>query len=134
MRRRRLTMRLTWRDGVAVGLVGAIVVPYAGWLALGEVPLVHSGRAVAVVGLGLGFVAHAVIARGDHLQGAGLSAAWAAVASLLAGFNALLFADFAAGPFVLALFMGSILVSLALELDAHSNGRIQGRFAHKARG
>ena len=113
-------MRLKAKDLVATTLVAALAVPYVGYLIRGEMPFIEDVRGMAVTGLVLGGAAYWVIARGDRLEGFGLVATYAAVASLLAGFVALLFAEFAAAEALLAIFMVTIVVVLAMKLSEHA--------------
>ena len=113
-------MRLKVKDLVATGLVAAIAVPYIGYLVRGEMPFIEDARGMSAVGLALGGLAYWVIARGDQLQGFGLVATYAAVAGLLAGVVALLFAEFAAAEVLLAIFMVTIVVVLAMKLSEHA--------------
>jgi hypothetical protein len=118
-------MRLKARDLVAATLVAAVAVPYVGYLSRGEMPFIEDARAMSATGLVLGGAAYWVIARGDRLEGFGLVATYAAVTSFLAGFVALLFADFAAAEALLAIFMVTIVVVLAMKLSEHA-GALRG--------
>ncbi len=113
-------MRLKVKDLVATTLVAAVAVPYVGYLVRGEMPFIEDARGMSAVGLALGGLAYWVIARGDQLAGFGLVATYAAVVSLLAGFVALLFAEFAAAEALLAIFMVTIVVVLAMKLSEHA--------------
>jgi uncharacterized YccA/Bax inhibitor family protein len=113
-------MRLKVKDLVATTLVTAVAVPYIGYLVRGEMPFIEDARGMSAIGLALGGLAYWVIARGDRLDGFGLVATYAAVVSLLAGFVALLFAEFAAAEVLLAIFMVTIVVVLAMKLSEHA--------------
>ena len=113
-------MRLKAKDLVATALVAAVAVPYIGYLVRGEMPFIEDVRGMSATGLVLGGVAYWVIARGDRLEGFSLVATYAAVAGLIAGLVALLFAEFAAAEALLAIFMVTIVVVLAMKLSEHA--------------
>ena len=113
-------MRLKVKDLVATTLVVAIAVPYVGYLVRGEMPFIEDVRGMSATGLVLGAAAYWVIAHGEGLKGFGLVATYAAVAGLLAGLVALLFAEFAAAEVLLAIFMVTIVVVLAMKLSEHA--------------
>jgi hypothetical protein len=50
-------MRAPRKDAIATVLVTAVVVAYAGYLARGDLPLIHDARGMAGVGLVLGLAA-----------------------------------------------------------------------------
>lgn len=56
-------MRITYKDVVATLLVAAIVVPYLGYLAWGDMPFIQDPRGMAATGLVLGLAAAAVAGR-----------------------------------------------------------------------
>jgi hypothetical protein len=68
-------MRIINRDSVATALVDIVVVTYASYLALGNLPVIQSVRGVAAVGLVLGLTSRAVGRRPAFRQ------RWAALAS-----------------------------------------------------
>ena len=55
--RRWIPVRLTWRDGVATLLIGAIVAAYLGHVMSASIPLVTDPGDIAAAGLLLGFLA-----------------------------------------------------------------------------
>jgi hypothetical protein len=56
-------MRITYKDVIATLLVAAIVVPYIGYLAWGDMPFIQDPRGMAATGLVLGLAAAAVAGR-----------------------------------------------------------------------
>jgi hypothetical protein len=56
-------MTITGKDVVTSGLVAAIVVPYLGYLAFGEMPFIQDPRGMGATGLLLGLLAAAVAGR-----------------------------------------------------------------------
>jgi len=60
---RALRMRITWKDVVATVLVAAILVPYIGYLARGDMPFVRDPGGIAAAGLILGVAAAALTGR-----------------------------------------------------------------------
>jgi hypothetical protein len=94
-------MRFTWKDIVAMILVAAIVVPYAGYLARGEMPFIEDASGMAAAGLVLGLAAvmlagraaldpgplhRAALLTGVGAFGLGVAAAWTDDEWLLAAF------------------------------------------------
>ena len=112
-------MRLKTRDLIAAGLVALIAIPYVGYLVNGEMPFVEDPRGMAAIGLVLGIAAFLVIRTGDRLDRLGKSELALAGTSLVLGIIALVLAEAAAAEVLLALFMVSILVVIAVELMDH---------------
>ncbi len=108
------------RDLVATLLVVAIAVPYVGYLIDGDMPFVKDARGMSAVGLVLGGVAFWVLRGGNQRDRVGKTETWIAMLSVVLGFVALGFAETAAAELLLAIFMGSILVVLAIELIDHA--------------
>ena len=119
-------MRLTVRDLVATLLVVAIAVPYIGYLIDGEMPLVQDARGMAGVGLLLGGAAFVVLLGGNEQDRLGKIQIGSASVSAVLGIVALGFAETAAAEVLLALFMASILVVLAIVLIDHAGWRHAG--------
>jgi hypothetical protein len=113
-------MRLTVRDLVATLLVVAIAVPYIGILIDGEMPFVQDARGMAGVGLLLGGAAFVVLLGGNQRDRLGKIQIGSALVSAVLGIVALGFAETAAAEVLLALFMASILVVLAIVLIDHA--------------
>src|SRR5690349_23359712 len=119
-------MKITYKDLIATLLVAAIVVPYLGFLAWGQVPLIQDARGMTGAGLLLGLGAAAVAGRAafrrdvDHRTALGsgivalllgVTAVWAETSAVLLGF-----------------FMVAIVVTWALgEYAAHHTGVDTGR-------
>ena len=112
--------RLTVRDHVATALVALIIVPYLVHLAWDEVPMLQEPRALAGLGLVLGFSAFVIIRGADILDWAGLAEVGLALASLVLGLAALVLSGTAAAEALLAAFMVSILVVWAVEILDHA--------------
>ncbi len=113
-------MRLGAKDLVATVLVALIAVPYVGYLINGEMPFVKDPRGMAAVGLALGAVAFLVVRQHDSANRVGLTEIGLAVVSLALGTVTLFAAETAAADVLLALFMGSILLWLVVELSDHA--------------
>ena len=113
-------MRLQVRDLVAMLLVAAIAVPYVGYLIDGDVPLVQDARGMSAVGLLLGAAAFAVLVGDNKRDRVGKIETGLAMLSAVLGVVALALAETAAAEVLLAIFMGSILVVLAVELIDHA--------------
>jgi hypothetical protein len=112
-------MRLGVKDLVATVLVALIAVPYVGFLINGDMPFIKDPRGMAAVGLVLGIAAFLVVRSGDAVNRVGKTEIGLAVGSVALGLVALGFAETAAAEVLLALFMGSILLWLVVELADH---------------
>lgn len=125
-------MSTTSKDVVATLLVAAIVVPYIGYLAWGEMPFVQDPRGMAAVGLILGLAA-AVVAGRDAFTPEPLhrAALGAGVVALVLGI-ATVWAE--TSEALLAAFIIAIVVTWALGEAAHVRGSVTtGRpMAHRA--
>lgn len=113
-------MRLKARDLVATLLVVAIAVPYVGYLIDGDMPFVKDARGMSALGLVLGAAAFGVLWSGNQRDRIGKTEAGLAIVSAVLGVVALFLAETAAAELLLAIFMGSILVILAIELIDHA--------------
>lgn len=113
-------MRLKVRDLVAILLVAAIAVPYVGYLIDGDMPFVQDARGMSAVGLLLGAAAFLVLLGGNKRDRAGKIEIGVTMVSGVLGLVALGFAETAAAEVLLAIFMGSILVVLAIVLIDHA--------------
>jgi len=115
-------MRITYRNIVSTLLVAAIVVPYVGYLAWGQMPFIQDPRGMAATGLVLGLVAAGVAGRdvlahepmhraavvtGVAALGLGIEALWVATSELL-----------------LALFVVAVVVTWALGEIAATHGSV----------
>ncbi|MDT0164284.1 hypothetical protein Q9R32_01790 [Actinotalea sp. AC32] len=112
-------MRMKTKDVVALLLVALIAVPYVGYLVRGEMPFVQDPRGMSAIGLVLGVAAFLTFRWGDSLDRLGWVEIALGVASFALGVTALLLAETAAAEVWLAVFMGSILLVVAIELLDH---------------
>jgi hypothetical protein len=113
-------MRLKARDLVATLLVAAVLVPYVGYLINGEMPFLKDPRGLSALGLLLGAAAFLVIRTGRATDRIGKTEIGLAMASAVLGIVTLAVAETAAAEVLLAIFMASILVVLAVELIDHA--------------
>jgi hypothetical protein len=123
-------MRLGVKDVVATVLVALIAIPYIGYLVNGEMPFVKDPRGMAAVGLVLGVAAFLVVRWGDALDRFGWAETGLAVLVLALGVVTLFLAETAAAEVLLAVFMGSILLMLMVELADHA-GVFRGAVSHR---
>jgi len=115
-------MRITYKDVVATLLIAAIVVPYIGYLAWGDMPFIQDPRGMAGTGLALGLAAAAVAGRAAldpepahrAALGSGIVALALGIAALAVGTSEVL----------LALFIAAIVVTWALGEFAHTRGSV----------
>jgi hypothetical protein len=105
--------KLTIRDGIATGLLVAILVPYVGYLVRGEMPFVQDARGMSATGLVLGVVAYLVAGRITTATAAGRVELGAAVATFALGVAALVLAETVAAEVLLAVFVAAIVVTWA---------------------
>ena len=125
-------MRITYKDVVATLLVAAIVVPYIGYLAWGDMPFIQDPRGMGATGLILGLAAALVAVRAifkpDPIHrtalGAGVVALVLGVATVWAETSETL----------LAAFIVAIVVTWVLGEAAHLRGPVTARrpLAHHA--
>lgn len=113
------SMRLGVKDLIATVLVALIAVPYVGFLINGDMLFIKDPRGMAAVGLALGIVAFLVLRSGDAVNRVGKTEIGLAAGSMTLGFVAFGLAETAAADVLLALFMGSILLWLVVELADH---------------
>jgi len=110
-------MQLSKADRLATVLVGAIAVPYVGYLFFGMMPFILDARAMAATGLGLGLAACAVGAR----FGVPLDRGFWLLGVLGAGTVAIGVAALVTErPGLLAAFMAGIVVVWGLSLMRHA--------------
>jgi glucose uptake protein GlcU len=115
-------MKITYRDVVATLLVAAIVVPYIGYLAWGDIPFIQDPRGMAATGLVLGLAAAAVAGRSAlHPDPMHRAALGSGVAALALGIAAL-WAE--TNEVLLALFIVAIVVTWMLGEIAHARGSV----------
>lgn len=113
------TTRLTVRDYAATALVALILVPYLGYLAWDDTPVLQDPRALAGWGIALGLPAFVIIQGADIMDWTGRAEIGLASVSLLLGMAALVLSETAAADLLLAAFMASILVVWLVEILDH---------------
>jgi hypothetical protein len=113
-------MRLTIRDLVGSLLFLAIAIPYAAFLVRDDMPFIRSEFEMSATGLLLGATAFLVMHGGDHRNQLGTAEEVIGAVALGTGLTALFFAGTAWASWLLAIFMGSLLVLWAFELSAHA--------------
>jgi hypothetical protein len=115
------TIRVTYNDVIATLLVAAIMVPYIGYLAWGDMPFTQDPRGMAATGLILGLAAAAVAGRAsferDPLHRAALGSG---IIALVLGIAAV----WAETEVLLALFIAAIVVTWALGEFASTRGSV----------
>ncbi|MGW5191801.1 hypothetical protein ACWEOO_21335 [Kribbella sp. NPDC004138] len=109
-------MRLRVRDILAVVLLLAVLVPYVGYLVDSDVPLIDDPRAMASTGLFLGGLAFWVIRGGQRTTRLGRVEAGAAGLALVLYVLTIALAATGGVELLLAAFMCSLLLVLALDL------------------
>jgi NhaP-type Na+/H+ or K+/H+ antiporter len=124
-------MKLTTRDFVSTLLIVLVVVPYAGYLAFGEMPFVEDARGMAAVGLALGTVAYLVLSSGDPRGLTDSVESGVALAAFVLGFVAFALAETAAAEALLAAFIGAILIAWAIKMMDHAGVLFTGTPTHK---
>ena len=112
-------MTLKLKDLGATLLVAAVAVPYIGYLARGEMPLIEDPRGMSGIGLVFAAVAFRVMSRGDTFDQTAKVQAAMAVATLALGVAAFELAETAAAEVLLAAFMVSIALVWAAKLLDH---------------
>jgi hypothetical protein len=125
-------MRITYKDVVATLLVAAIVIPYLGYVAWGDMPFIQDPRGMAATGLVLGLAAAAVAGRAAFdpepvhraALGTGAVALALGIAALLVGTSEVL----------LAAFVVAIVLTWALGEIAHARRAVASHrsMAHSA--
>jgi hypothetical protein len=115
-------MRITYKDVIATVLIVAIVVPYIGYLAWGDMPFIQDPRGMAATGLVLGLAAAALAGRAafdpDPMHRAALCSG---VVALALGIAALVAETNEA---LLALFIVAIVATWAIGEIAHVRGPV----------
>jgi hypothetical protein len=111
-------MRITSKDVIATLLVAAIVVPYVGYLAWGDMPFIQDPRGMAATGLILGLAAAATAGRAAlDPEPVHRAALVSGVVALTLGVAALLVGTSEA---LLAVFVVAVVVTWALGEFAHA--------------
>ena len=113
-------MRLRARDVIALVLVAAAVVPYAGYLIRGDVPLISSTREMASTGIFFGALAFWIIRGGNRPGRLGRIEAGLAVLAVALYVVTIALSATAAADLLLTALMLSIVVVFAVDLlDTH---------------
>lgn len=102
-------------------LVVAVLVPYVGYLLNGDVPLIDDARQMASTGLLLGGVAFWVIRSGHRPLPLGKIEAGSAALAVLLYILTIALSTTAASELLLAAFMLSLMLVLALDLAEHDS-------------
>ncbi|WP_350275782.1 hypothetical protein [Kribbella sp. HUAS MG21] len=109
-------MRSRVRDVVALLLLVAVLVPYAGYLVNGEMPLIENAQAMASTGLLLGGLAFWVLRSPRGPQRIGKVEAGSAALGLTLYILTIALAATSAAEFLLAGFIGSLLLVFIADL------------------
>ena len=112
-------MKLNIRDGIATVLLAAILVPYVGYLAWGDVPFIQDPRGMSAVGLILGAAMFLTAGRFTWTF-AGKVEIGAGIVALAMGVIALLLAETGVAELLLAVFMATIVVTWAVQMLHHA--------------
>lgn len=113
-------MKLRLRDLFATLLVLAVGVPYAMYLATGDLPTaIGDFGGLAFVGLVFGTAAFLVQSKGDLLDRPARMEEVVAAVVFIIGLIALMYSEAAVAEVLLAVFMGAIFVVWALEMLDH---------------
>ena len=113
-------MKLSIRDGAATLLLGAILVPYVGYLVNGSMPFIKDPRGMSATALILGAAAFLFAGRFSGSTTLGITEVVLVVVSLGVGVAALLLAETVAAEALLAVFIGAIVVTWGVQLLHHS--------------
>jgi hypothetical protein len=113
-------MKLSIRDGIATALVAAILVPYAGYLVRGEMPFIQDPRGMSATGLIIGVAAFLVAGKISMAGTLNKVEVGLAIVALAVGLVALGLAGTAAAEVLLAVFIGAIVVTWAVEMLQHA--------------
>ena len=113
-------MRFHLKDLFATLLMGAIAVPYIGYLVRGEMPPIEDARGMAGTALVFGAVAFLVMWRGDPFDRTGKAETTLAVVSLALGVAAFELSETAAADLLLAVFMVSLVLVWLVKVSDHT--------------
>jgi hypothetical protein len=113
-------MKLSIRDGIATLLVAAIVVPYVGFLINGDMPFIKDPRGMSATALILGVAAFLFAGRFTTDSGIGMLEIVLAVLTAAIGVVAVLAAETAAAYLLLAILIGGIGLTWAVQMVHHS--------------
>ena len=113
-------MRFHLKDLFATLLMGAIAVPYIGYLVRGEMPPIEDARGMAGTALVFGAVAFLVMWRGDPFDRTGKAETALAVVSLALGVAAFELSETAAADLLLAVFMVSLVLVWLVKVSDHT--------------
>jgi len=113
-------MRLSIRDLIATLLVAAIGVPYVGFLVNGEMPFIKDPRGMSATALVLGVAAFLCAGRFTTGSGIGILEIVLAVLTTGVGVFAVLLAESSAAYVLLAILIGGIALTWAVQMVHHS--------------
>lgn len=113
-------MRFHLKDLFATLLIGAVAVPYIGYLLRGEMPPIEDAHGMAGTALVFGAVACLVMWRGDPWDRTGKGEAALAVVSLGLGLAAFELSETAAADLLLAVFMVSLVLVWLVKVSDHT--------------
>lgn len=113
-------MRFHLKDMFATLLVGAVAVPYIGYLLRGEMPPIEDAHGMAGTALVFGAVACLVMWRGDPWDRTGKGETALAVVSLGLGLAAFELSETAAADLLLAVFMVSLVLVWLVKVSDHT--------------
>ncbi|HET9996962.1 MAG TPA: hypothetical protein VFQ17_05575 [Nocardioides sp.] len=113
-------MRFHLKDLFATLLIGAVAVPYIGYLLRGEMPPIEDAHGMAGTALVFGAVACLVMWRGDPWDRTGKGETALAVVSLGLGLAAFELSETAAADLLLAVFMVSLVLVWLVKVSDHT--------------
>ena len=113
-------MRFHLKDLIATLLIGAVAVPYIGYLLRGEMPPIEDAHGMAGTALVFGAVACLVMWRGDPWDRTGKGETALAVVSLGLGLAAFELSETAAADLLLAVFMVSLVLVWLVKVSDHT--------------
>ena len=113
-------MRFHLKDLFATLLIGAVAVPYIGYLLRGEMPPIEDAHGMAGTALVFGAVACLVMWRGDPWDRTGKGETALAVVSLGLGLAAFELSETAAADLLLAVFMVSRVLVWLVKVSDHT--------------
>lgn len=113
-------MRFHLKDLFATLLIGAVAVPYIGYLLRGEMPPIEDAHGMAGTALVFGAVACLVMWRGDPWDRTSKGETALAVVSLGLGLAAFELSETAAADLLLAVFMVSLVLVWLVKVSDHT--------------
>ena len=113
-------MKLSIRDGIATVFLAAILVPYIGYLVNGSMPFIQDPRGMSATALVLGAAAFLTAGRFSTDTAYGIFEIALLSVTLAFGIVVLFLAETAAAETLLAVFIGAIVVSWAVQMVHHA--------------